>query len=90
MVPFQNMPKIRQQKWYHFKKGLKFLNKNDLPFQKMAKIGQQKRYHLRIFHLAPLNLLKLNPLLTSGMKKRGFKMVPFGHDHFRLSTLYHS
>ena len=42
-----------------------------VPFQKMAKIGQQKRYHLGIFHLAPLNPLKLNPLLTLGMKKKG-------------------
>ena len=37
----------------------------------MAKIGQQTRYHLGIFHLAPLNLLNFNPLLTSGMKKEG-------------------
>ena len=50
-----------------------------VPFQKMARIGQQKRYHLGIFHLAPLNSLKLNPLLTSGMKKRGLKWY-----HFRI------
>ena len=37
----------------------------------MAKIGQQKWYHLRIFHLAPLNPLKLNPLLTSEINKKG-------------------
>ena len=48
-----------------------------VPFQKMAKIGQQKWYHLRIFNLALLNPQKLNPFLTLGMKKKGFKMVKF-------------
>ena len=57
----------------------------------MAKIGQQKLYHLKIFHLAPLNPIKLNSLLTSGIDKKGVlngtileyakisptKMVPF-------------
>ena len=42
-----------------------------VPIQKMAKIGQQKTYHLGIFHWAPLYPLKLNPFLTSGMKKKG-------------------
>ena len=58
-------------------------------FQKMAKIGQQKRYHLGIIHLAPLKPLKLNTLLTSGIKK-GFKMVPFQkRPKFRQQKWYH-
>ena len=35
MVPFQNRPKLRQQKWYHLKKGLKFLNKNGTNSEKV-------------------------------------------------------
>ena len=41
----------------------------------MAKIGQWKWYHLRIFHLAPLNPLKLNPPLTSIIFNIGWKVL---------------
>ena len=54
MILFLKRAKIPQQKWYHFRKGPKFLNKNGtisekgqnssskmVPFQKMVKIPQK-------------------------------------------------
>ena len=55
MVPFQKRVKNLQQKWYHFRKGSKILNKNGtitekgknsstklVPFYKRVEIPQQK------------------------------------------------
>ena len=88
MVPFQKRVKIPHQKWYHFRKVSKCIDKDDtiskkgqnsstkmVPFQKRVKIPHQKWYHFRKW----LKFLK--------------KMVPFqaekGHNsskkwyHFR-------
>ena len=58
MEPFQKRVKNPQQKWYHFRKGSKMLDKNGtisekgqnsstniVPFQKRVKNRQQKWYH---------------------------------------------
>ena len=60
MVPFQNRPKFRQQKWYHLKKGLKFLNKNGTISEKVQISLTKMVPYSRIL----LNPEKFSPLLT--------------------------
>ena len=79
----------RGLKWYHFKESQNFAYKNGTILEK-AQNSSTKMYHLRIFHSVPLNPLKLNPLLSSGINKKGvengtiskkvkisLKMVPY-------------
>ena len=37
MVPFKEMPKIPQQKWYYFRKGPNSANKNGTIFENFIK-----------------------------------------------------
>ena len=53
MVPFKNRPKFRQQKWYHFKKYLKFLNKNGIILEKVQ---------ILLTKMVPYSRILLNPL----------------------------
>ena len=77
MVQYQKMAEISEQNGTISERFENSPTKL-VPFEKRLKNPQQKWYHLRKYaNLAPLNPLKLSPLLTQKILKRGFKMVPF-------------
>ena len=87
MVPFQKRVKNLQQKWYHFRKWSKFLNKmvpfqavmgqnsstKLVPFQKGVKSPQQKWYYFR----KESKFLNKNCTISEEGQISSTKKVPF-------------
>ena len=75
MVPFQNKPEFRQQKWYHFKNGLKFLNKNGTISEKVQILPTKMVSYSRTL-LSPLKPRIIQPPYNPKIDKiRGFNRL---------------
>ena len=73
MVPFQNLVKIPQQKWYHFRQKRVKIPQQNVTFQKRIKNPQQKWYHFR----KGSKILNKNGTISENGKNSSTKMVPF-------------
>ena len=84
MVPFQKRVIIPQQKWYHFRKGSKIVNKNGT----IPKKGQKSSKNGTILEEDQKSSTKMVPFQkrVKNRQKSSTKMVPFQSENGQNSS----